>query len=287
MGRRLADRARTAAAEWRGGFVRRAYGRRLGSVPPPPEPPRALALSVVSFSGERDLLEQVASIRSLLAHAGAPASWTIVSDGTHAARSRALLEAVHPCVGVVALADAVVAHLCPAVARYARRHPMGKKLALELSLPLDGATLYVDADVLFFPGAARLASLLDGGDDRAPRYLLDCGAYLDRRLLRHRGEAVGPVNGGVFLLRRPLDWRAALGRLDRLDGVPDFFTEQTLLHLAMHGSAARPLDPVRYVVSLQDERAFGDAFAGPGIVLRHYTTPVRHKLWCAAARWGA
>jgi hypothetical protein len=258
----------------------------VGGSPAPPRPARTFpALAVVSFSGERDVPEQVASIRSFLAHVGEPARWTVVSDGSHTPGSRVLLSGLHACVAVLALDDAVGAASDPAVARYARRHAMGKKLALELSLPVERPTLYVDADVLFFGGGRELGELVDGGD-RRPRYLQDCGPYFDPRLLA-RGEARRPVNGGAFLLWRPLDWQPALARLRRLRGAAGFFTEQTLLHLAMHASGARPLDAERYVVSRRDEHSPADAFAGRHIVLRHYTTPVRHKFWGAVERFGA
>jgi hypothetical protein len=241
-------------------------------------------LAVVSFSGERDVAEQAASIRSFLAHVGEPALWTVVSDGSHSPHSRMLLSGLHACVAVLGLDDAVGGRADPHVLRYARRHPMGKKLALELSMPVERPTLYVDADVLFFAGGRELAELVEGGDGR-PRYLQDCGPYFDRRLLAS-GEAGHPVNGGAFLLWRPLDWQPALARLRRLRGAAGFFTEQTLLHLAMHASAARPFDAERYVVSRRDEHSPADAYAGRRIVLRHYTTPVRHKFWCAVERLG-
>jgi hypothetical protein len=238
----------------------------------------------MSFSGERDVPEQVACIQSFLANVGEPARWTIVSDGTHSPRSRALLRLLHSCVVLRDLEDAIRADLPPDVVRYAAQHPMGKKLGLELSLPVEGPTLYVDADVLFFGGADELGELAGGGD-RRPRYLQDCEPYFDERLL-DPSEAGSPVNGGVFLLWRPLEWRPALARLRALRGTPSFFTEQTLLHLAMHASAARPFATERFVVSCSDLHCLPDGFAGPDIALRHYTSPVRHKFWCAVERFG-
>ena len=157
---------------------------------------------------------------------------------------------------------------------------MLRKLALEATLGRDGPTVYADADVLFLPGARRLADLV--GARSAPAwYLRDCEPYLDERVLTPAEAALAPVNGGFQVLLEPLDWTDALARLP---ADPVFHTEQTLLHLAMHGSGARALDPALYVVSTDDLRAWGDAFAGRPIALRHYTTPVRHKLWQAVGR---
>ena len=48
-------------------------------------PPRDLPFEVYAYSGESALPEQIASIRSLLRHAGRPKKITIVSDGTYSA----------------------------------------------------------------------------------------------------------------------------------------------------------------------------------------------------------
>lgn len=278
--------SRTAWAA--GSAVRRSYGRRLEAVVERPvTPARALACDVVSFSCDRDVPEQVASLRSLLQWAGRPVTATVVSDGTHTARSRALLERVDRSVRVVDWRDVAVPALPAVVLDYARTSPMGKKLAVELSLQIDRPLLYVDADVLLMPAAAELAGLLGA---EAPRYLLDPeDVYLDPRLLEP-GELVEPLNAGFLLLPRPLDWACALERLARLDGAPSFHTEQTLVHLAVRAAGGTPLDPQRWVVATDDMPALRDGHRWPSTVLRHYTTPVRHKFWLAVlaqARAGA
>ena len=276
---------RLACAEGRA--VRAAYAAALpGVVRRPVRAPRALECRVFSYSSLADLPEQVVSIRSFLQHVGRPTRYTVVSDGSHDAGARALLRAIDRAVDVADLADVARRDLPAPVRGYARTHPMGAKLALELSLPVEGATLYADADVLFLPGAggdltARIAR--DGG---VPGWFLvdEEWAYLDRRL---GAEGDAPVNAGMFLLHRPLDWDEALDRLERhAGGDYGFHTEQTVVHIAMHASGARGLDPRRYVIATDDMHALRDRHAGPDVVLRHYTTPVRHKLWCTLARLG-
>jgi len=62
--------------------------------------------------------------------------------------------------------DIVRPNLPRRVHDYAKVNPMGKKLAVELSLPIDRPTIYADADVLFFPAARSLASLASIRDGR-------------------------------------------------------------------------------------------------------------------------
>ncbi len=106
----------------------------------------------------------------------------------------------------------------------------------------------------------------------------------DRRLLRNGEEKLTPVNTGVLLIRRSLDWSLGISRFDQLNGAPDFFTNQTITHLVMHANDAQPFDPSRYVLQLDDQFMYRDRYAGPKIALRHYVDPVRHKFWTSVIR---
>lgn len=238
-------------------------------------------LSVFSYSGESTLPEQVASIRSFLKYVGRPRKFTVVSDGTLSPRSIAILKSLN-CV-IASSAQWLPKDLPTKTHPYLTAHPTGKQLALIMSLPVDGPTLYVDSDVLFFPGAKDLTQLLEGGG--APAfYLADCRLSADERLFRGDAEKAHPVNTGVLVLFEKLDWSLALGRFLELQGAPDFFTNQTMTHLTMHANGALPLDSRKYVLQLDDQFVYGDRYASSGLVLRHYVNPVRHKFWTTIAR---
>src|SRR5205085_7795472 len=109
----------------------------------------------------------------------------------------------------------------------------------------------------------------------APAYYLpDCGFAGDERLLRGNEEKTEPVNTGVLLISRSLDWSLAIERFLELSGEPTFFTNQTMTHLTMHANAAQPLPPDKYVVRLDDQFIYQDKLAGPQLALRHYVDPV-------------
>jgi hypothetical protein len=245
-------------------------------------PARNLPLDVFSYSGEQRLGEQVASIRSLLRHAGRPQHFTVVSDGTYCRRSIDLLRRVDDCVRVEMAPEPPFS--APArFASYLRNHPVGKQLALAMSLPRSSPALYLDSDVMFFPAAREWATV--NGQPAAPaHYLLDCGFSGDERLLRGEDEKACPVNVGVFLLRRPLDWQIAVERFGQLSGEPNFFTNQTLTHVVMHANRAQPFDPRKFILQLDDQFEYSDRYAGSSVVLRHYVAPVRHKFWQALVR---
>ncbi len=215
--------------------------------------------------------EQVASIRSFFCHAGRPIKWTIASDGTHTPRSIELLQSISPLLKVSLPNEWLPPGDLPS---YLRDHPTGKQLALIMSLPRREPVLYLDSDVLFFPGARDLANGFSSS-----RYLADCQLSADERLFHSDAEKNQPVNTGVLFLSEKIDWSLGMQRLRELDGAPQFFTNQTITHLVMHANGVQPFDPRRFVLQLDDQFIYPDKYAGPEIVLRHYVQPVRHKFW--------
>lgn len=241
-------------------------------------PPRDLPFEVYAYSGEAALPEQVASIRSFLRFAGRPEKFTVVSDGSYTERSIALLRALHPAVAVAQVSEWMPANVHDVMRPYLSGHPTGKQLALIMSLPVDGPTLYVDSDVLFFQGAGQ-PHAFTFADDAPAHYLADCQLSADERVVRDAAERENPVNTGVLFLNRKLDWALAIARFLELKEPPNFFTNQTLTHLAMHANGAQPLDPRKFVLQLDDQFVYPDRYAGPALALRHYVNPVRHKFW--------
>lgn len=267
-----------------GTVTRGLYRALLSTIARRPLPKGAsFSSDVVTYSGEKDLPEQVASIRSFLRYVGRPHRLTIVSDGTLSARSIQLLKSLDPVISVSDLTQWVPRNLPEKIYPYLTTHPTGKQLAVIMSLPLGIPVLYMDSDVLFFPGAGELIQIAEKGG--APAfYLADCQLSGDERLFRSAAEKTRPVNTGVLFLSKQLDWSLALNRFLELRGEPTFFTNQTMTHLTMHANGAVALDSGKYVLQLDDQFVYPDRYLSRGLVLRHYVNPVRHKFWCAMAR---
>lgn len=241
-------------------------------------PPRLLALRVFTYSNEEMLPEQVRSIRSFLRNVGRPESFTVITDGSHSEWSVRLLEAVDPCVSVRPFGQGLPSGLPERVRHYVTTYPMGRQLGLLMSLPVNGPVLYLDADVLFFPGADDFTRYLSD-KDAAAFYLEDCQLSADTRVFREPSEQLNPVNCGALLFLKKIDWSIAIRRFLELEGEPNFFTNQTLAHLALHLNGARSFDPAKYVVQLDDQFIYPDRYARRELALRHYVNPVRHKFW--------
>lgn len=266
-------------ARFKGNALRKFYRALLPRiVQRPVKSPRSLAVSVFAYSNEQMLPEQVASIRSFLRQVGRPRSFTVVSDGSHSDRSVRLLEHVDSIVAVRFPIRPPPSELPEKFRRYLSSHPTGKQLALVMSLPENGPGLYVDSDVFFFDGAVDLAARAVETNVSA-YYLADCQFSGDARLLRDYEEQKEPVNTGVLLLFKKLDWSLGIRRFLELEGEPNFFTNQTIAHLVMHANGARPFDSSKYIVQLDDQFVYQDRHAGPALALRHYVNPVRHKFW--------
>ena len=272
------------SARAKGAAVRTAYRALLPALAGRAiQPPAILPLEVFAYSGESALPEQVASIRSFLRHAGRPRHFTVVSDGTYTRRSLDLLRSIDSCVALAEFGDWLPNDVPAGMRGYLSSHPTGKQLALIMSLPAETPVLYVDSDVLFFPGARDLA-LLAAVRDVPAFYQADCQFSGDERLLRSEAERMNPANTGVLILFRRLNWSLGVERFLQMDGAPTFFTNQTITHLTMHANGAEPLDAARYVLQLDDQFVFADRHASGAIALRHYVNPVRHKFWTSVRR---
>lgn len=271
-------------ARAKGSAVRTFYRALLPSIARRRIPSGAEApLNVFAYSGESALPEQVASIRSFIKHVGRPRRFTVVSDGTLSARGSDILKNLDSVISISGSAQPLPKDLPTKMHPYLTAHPTGKQLALIMSLPVDGPTLYVDSDVLFFPGARDLIRLAESRS--APAfYLADCRLSADERLFRDDAEKAQPVNTGALLLFEKLDWTLAIRRFLELPGLPNFFTNQTMTHLAMHANGASPFDDRKYVLQLDDQFVYPDRYARRDLALRHYVNPVRHKFWTTIAR---
>ncbi|GAX35855.1 hypothetical protein [Nodularia sp. NIES-3585] len=238
-------------------------------------------LNVYALSCERDLAEQVASIRSFISNVGIPETFTVISDGSYTDLSCQLLRRIHPCVEVISIQKFLKPNLPQCVSDYAQVHPMGKKLSALMSIPVHGATIYTDSDILFFPGGIDLVELANS-DRQVCHYLQDCSNSLDGRILYEDTEKLNPVNAGFILFKHELDWNFAIKRLANLAETPSYFTEQTIVHLTIHHNHGVPLCSQKYVLSNIDQFVYSDKFASKEIALRHYVSDVRNKFWLNA-----
>ena len=267
------------SAKLQGKFFRSIYKSSLPSlVSFPIAQERQVPIKVYALSCERDLPEQVASLRSFLRYVGIPKAFTIMSDGSYTEKSIQLLKRVHPCVDVQLLTKFQRDDLPQSVYEYASQQAMGKKLAALMSIPIDDATLYTDSDILFFQGASDLADLATSRDTHT-YYLPDCKNSLDQRLIYEDIEQQEPINAGFILFKKHLDWDESVQRLAKLQELPNYFSEQTIVNLTIKRNHGNALARDKYIMNVDDQFIYPDKFASKQIAMRHYVSDIRHKFW--------
>jgi hypothetical protein len=255
------------------------YAKRLAAYAKAPlacGPP--LPFRVLSLSGMRDFPEQVASWRSLLEHLGEPEELLLASDGTHTDEAKAILRSIHPRVRLALWRDFLDADAPECVQRYARINPMGMKLSVFTKIPQLTPLLYCDSDILFFSGASHFRGYFQNGDPGV-LYLPDCAPSFDKHLLRDEEERRNPVNAGFLYLGHPIPLDKGLGRFGNPDHPNSFFSEQTIVHLAVHEAGGQALPPERYIMRAEDQWSPSDSYASPRIAMRHYISSIRYKMW--------
>ena len=115
---------------------------------------------VHSICGAQEFYQQILSILSFLRHTGIPETWAIASDGSLTAAMEKTLKELHPVIQIVPWTNFITDQNRTVVEWYSRKSPMGKKLAVVTGLCATQTSVYVDSDILFFPGASHLRELL-------------------------------------------------------------------------------------------------------------------------------
>jgi hypothetical protein len=170
----------------------------------------------------------------------------------------------------------------PNLAAFARREPMGRKLAAIVGAALEGPTLYSDVDVLWFrfPESVRrwMASagpLLAMSPDWQPAY----DAALVPSLLPHLGREPFYCAGLLYAAGDFLSTRRASDLLAFAAEHGIARTEQTILAATDHDLGGLSW-PAGEVALFEDDRfSLAPSFLDHGWAARHYVGAVRHIFW--------
>jgi len=253
-------------------------------------------LAVVSFSSCNDFNEQILSILSFLRYVGTPVAWTLYSDGTHTSEQIQLLTSSFEFIQVKGTdledIDSVMKNckkeLHPYLEQllhYAGQHPLGKRLYLYLNHDIKEPTLFLDADILFYNQASIIKIILK--EDVNGWYLPDTDwGCLDSHYKASNIKQLYQVNGGFLLFNKPLSHLTeGLEFLKQLDYKYEYFSEQTIMHILLKANSFMPLDPRIFILNIDDQFDFSYLLPREKMAIRHYTGPVRHKMWQRNWKW--
>lgn len=254
---------------------------------------KVFSVPLVSFSSKHDMAEQVLSILSFVKHCGEPKNWIIYSDGTHTTEDALLLTSNFSFVEVKYLPFDDISQLPlklplqpykSSLTEYAIKHPLGKKLLCFLNHPVNEPTIFLDSDIVFYEKSTKLESIKDH---------LHTGAFLpdnnwgtlDEKYLMQNSWQLYSTNSGFFWVCNEIKIEKGLEHLQSVKGSYNHFSEQTTFHIIFKENKFLPLDPRLFFVSVSDQFKLGYNFKKKDLILRHYTNPVRYKMWQRNWKW--
>lgn len=253
-------------------------------------------MDIVSFSSSDDFSEQTLSILSYIKYVGTPASWTIYSDGSHTSEQINLLETTIRFVKIkkidllneLEVSNNLKSTLMPwqnELLHYANNEAFGKKLFYYMNHPVKKQTLFLDSDILFYNKASVLIYQLNKEINGYFLPDIEWGT-LDSRYLQKNTPQLYQVNGGFYIANKEISFiNDALDYLKDLNGKYEYFSEQTAMHVLLLGNYFMPLDPRIFILNTDDQFDFSYLFFPEKIAIRHYTGPVRHKMWQKDWKW--
>jgi hypothetical protein len=259
---------------------------------------KTIAMEVASFSSCNDFFEQLLSILSFVRHVGRPIKWTLYSDGSHTPRQIEQLEndfdfIVIKSINFLELLS--IEELCKDVIKpyhkylldYANAHAFGKRLFYYLNHPINSPTLFIDSDILFYEKAAVFDLLINEKPRASGWFMPDVGwGCLDSRYKALNDEQVYQINAGfMFLLEEFKNISGGLDFYKLLNNKYEYFSEQTIIHTILKDNKFMPLTPKTFILDTGDQFDFRYLKTPNEMAVRHYTSPVRHKMWQKDYKW--
>ena len=252
-------------------------------------------LQVVSFSSTYDFSEQVLSVLSFIKYVGIPISWIVYSDGTHSPSQVKLLETSFNFLEVICITDFedYIEHNISnnlllykkELIDYANVVPLGKRMFLYLNFDIKSPTLFIDSDILFYSKAECIQSLVTA--DYNGWFLPDAGwGCLDSRYISVQMPQPYQVNGGMFLIKNSLKYlNEGMEFFRSLGNEYEYFSDQNVFHILLLANGFMPLDPRIFILNSGDQFDIAYSHKVEEMAVRHYTGPVRHKMWQRDWKW--
>lgn len=261
-------------------------------------PKKSIEMEVASFSSCNDFAEQMLSILSYLRYVGTPVKWTIYSDGSHTQKQMDCLLDNFDFVTIKSMDFTQLSsleNLCKDdvkpyhdyILDYGKKLALGRRLYYYLHHKVELPTLFIDSDILFYDKANSFEIILTENPKPDGWYMPDAiWGCLDSRYKENYSEQFYQVNAGFMLLNK--DFNIVKNGLDffkTIDYNYEYFSDQTIFQIILKDNSFMPLTPKTFILDSGDQFDFTYLYEPKEMAVRHYTGPVRHKMWQKDYKW--
>ncbi|WP_448702974.1 hypothetical protein ACFGVR_11540 [Mucilaginibacter sp. AW1-3] len=246
--------------------------------------PGKVNFEIISFSGAGSFEDQVLSIFSFLVYAGTPVKWLIYSDKSYTDEHKQLFKTQFPFVTVVDWDVPDLIREKQVLSDYLKECHLAKKLNVIVGHPYTKQTIYLDSDIIFYKnfGYYINSGLLNKGLWYAPDTMW--GTYPDI-YFKDKVTSIYPLNSGLLVLDQSFNKADIFEYLENLKGKYHYFSEQSSFEYAFRKQNANVLDPRQFIIDTADQFDFATKYYPDEMAMRHYTGPVRHKIWQNGWKW--
>ena len=237
-------------------------------------------IDLFSLSGKASSPDQILSIFSFLYYVGMPRKWTIYTDKTYSDEDKKFINSLFPFCEILDWDDKKpidnIIYECD------MQYFFAKKISAIINHPKKKTSIYVDSDVIFYSKFTKyfLSPLLQNEN----WFMSDTLASDDSKWFTK--DSFIRLNSGFFVFNKKFDSSDVIEYLKSLGGdFSGYFVEQLAFEYAFNKQNAKSLDSRTFILETNDQFRFDTPYIPSQIALRHYTSPVRHKMWQYGWRW--
>ena len=240
-----------------------------------------LEVQMVSFSGEVTINDQIVSILSFVKNVGYPKKWIVFSDGSHSKLSKRKLQGFN----FIEIIDNFLNN--GETQSLTNLTWMEKKYYYFSTLPINITTIFLDSDILFFPGFNKN---IFNSIKTNNWYLSDLACHFDEGFLKANKDDypwMNYTNSGFFILNKSVDWKPGNSYLNHMRnaGLPfGHFSEQTAMEIVFKHNNMCFLDPRLFSMSMEDHFTLETTVRHNILAIRHFVGPIRFRMWLIAAK---
>ncbi len=237
---------------------------------------KATEIELVAFVNAASFPDLLLSMLSFINAVGMPRKWTLYADDVFTQEQKVIFDKL-PFVVIKRWSDEVAKE---EQSKYSKKWQL-RKFAAFASHRVNGTTIYIDSDVLFYPLFNQYLNEFKSHNWYLPEPNEANNIDPELGVLFDFKKEMYTVNAGFLIANTPLDWRKGLAYIDYCIKTEKdhYFLDQSAMNLMYyHDKQARVLDPRVFHISANDHFRIS-ALATEQFAIRHYVGLIRHKMW--------